>query len=458
LPGRIARTLDLIIFYGLIIFLILVPLPYGSVEPWAQAAFECVVFGLALLWCVYAMLTGSWSAADLRVFHPLIALAAFAVLQSLSWSNSSVGSIKVVNAISADPFESWIFALRVLALAAAGALAATFTRNSSRLRVLGGAIIFDALISSVFGIARSAMQHGDGFLLVLLRTGSGFAQFINKNHFAFLAEPALGLLIALTLLERDARHRRLLYISAIILLWAALVMSQTRGGLIAVTLQMILATAFFLHSRWRSAAGENARVSGRPIVVAALALASVLMIATATAIWLGGDQLSTGIETASSEIRADDADHLGARRRDIWQATLRMARAHPVFGVGLGGYWAEIPLYHRASGLLTPQQAHNDYLELLASGGIVALGLFLWFVVALFRVSRKALNTFHGLQRVFAVGALIGIAGIAIHSLIEFGLHITSNAVIFMMLLALLSLNPIKQRLAPQAHRSAAFN
>ena len=453
----LARTLDVTIFYGLIALLILVPLPYGSVEPWAQAAVECVVFGLALLWCLHATLTSSWSRVDLRVFYPLIALAAFAVLQSLSWSNSSIGGIKVVSAISADPYESWVFALRLLTLAVAGALAATFTHNSSRLRVLVAAIILDALATSVFGIARATMQHGDGFLLASLRTGGGFAQFINKNHFAFLVEPALGLLVAMTLLERDAGHRRLFYISAIILLWAALVMSQTRGGLIAVALQFILAAAYFVYSRRRSREPHKAAASGRAMVMAAI-VAGVVISATATTGWLGGDQLSTGIETASSEIRSDDVEHWGARRRDIWQATLRMARAHPVLGAGLGGYWEEIPEYHNGSGVLTPQQAHNDYLELLASGGIVGAGLFVWFAVSLFRISRRALNTSTGRQRVFAVGALIGIAGVAIHSMIEFGLHITSNAVLLVMLLALLSLNPIKQRLSAQEHRSAAFN
>jgi O-antigen ligase len=455
---RVARALDAIIFYSLIALLILAPLPYGSVESWAQAAVECTVFGLALLWCIHAMLTGSWSTGDLRLFFPLIALAAFAVLQSLSWSNSSIAGIKVVNAISADPFESCIFALRLLTLVVTAALAVGFTRNSSRLRILVGAIIFDAILSSVFGIARSTLQHGDGFLLASLRGGGGFAQFINKNHFAFLVEPAVGLLLAMTLLERHAGHRRLFYISALILLWAALVMSQTRGGLIAVSFQMILAAVFFLYSRRRFAEERRAPARARAIFVTAMALAGVLLVVASTIIWLGGDQLSTGIQTASTEIKSDDAEQLGARRRDIWRATLRMARAHPVFGAGLGGYWAEIPMYHNASGVLSPQQAHNDYLELLASGGIIAVGLFLWFAVAFFRVSRKALQRFTSLQRVFAAGAIIGIAGVAVHSMIEFGLHITSNAVIFVMLLAVLSLNPIKQRLSAQEHRSAAFN
>ena len=60
-----------------------------------------------------------------------------------------------------------------------------------------------------------------------------------------------------------------------------------------------------------------------------------------------------------------------------------MFKANPVSGVGLGGYWAAIPAYHDASGSLTPQEAHNDYLELLASGGIVGAAFGGWFLFVL---------------------------------------------------------------------------
>jgi len=174
---------------------------------------------------------------------------------------------------------------------------------------------------------------------------------------------------------------------------------------------------------------------------------------------LGGDQLSTGIQTATTEITSDASEvHEGARRRDIWRATMRMARAHPIFGAGLGGYWAEIPVYHDASGVLTPQQAHNDYLELLASGGLIGAALFVWFAIALVRQCRKALQTLAGFQRVIAFGSIIGIFGVAVHSLVEFGLHITCNALCFVILLSILSLNNLNQRPVAQEHRSAAFN
>ena len=66
-----------------------------------------------------------------------------------------------------------------------------------------------------------------------------------------------------------------------------------------------------------------------------------------------------------------------------------MFAAHPILGVGLGGYWIGITAYHDASGLMTPQEAHNDYLELLSSGGVIGFAIGVWFVVAVVRAARR---------------------------------------------------------------------
>jgi len=453
--AHVLRLLDATIFYGLIAVLVFTPLPYGSVEPWSHALFACAVFALGLFWCIHATLNRSWVVPDLRLFLPLIALAALAALQSFSWSQSEIAGVRVVQALSADPFESWIFAMRLLALTLAGVIAVRFTHGSLRLVILVSAIIFIAIASAAFGIVRLTMQHADGFVLSSLRMGGGFAQFINRNHFAFIIEPAMGLLVALTLLRAGSGSRKLFYVSAIILLWAALVMSRSRGGVIAVTAEMILAASIFLYARKsRVTTEKNWTRRARSVATTAIAVAAILLIIATTMIWLGGDQLSTGVETATTEITTDASDtHEGARRRDIWRATMRLARAHPIAGAGLGGYWAEIPVYHDASGVLTPQQAHSDYLELLASGGLIGAAIFVWFVFALVQQCRQALQTFTGFQRIVALGSIIGISGIAVHSLIEFGLHITANALAFVILLAVLSLKNLNQ-LPPGARAS----
>ena len=112
-----------------------------------------------------------------------------------------------------------------------------------------------------------------------------------------------------------------------------------------------------------------------------------------------------------------------------------MFAAHPIVGVGLGAYWIGITAYHEASGLMTPQEAHNDYLELLSSGGLIGLALGIWFAVAVVRRIRQNLSTDIGYKRAVRLGAVLGITGVAAHSLVDFGLHIMTNAVVFIVLI-----------------------
>jgi O-antigen ligase len=114
-----------------------------------------------------------------------------------------------------------------------------------------------------------------------------------------------------------------------------------------------------------------------------------------------------------------------------------MIKAHPILGVGMGGYWAAVPMFHNASGSMTPQEAHNDYLELLASGGLVGLGLGICFAVVVCKRTFLNLRAPNRFCRAACFGATIGIAGVAVHSLVDFGLHMIVNALTFTTLIVI---------------------
>jgi O-antigen ligase len=448
---RVISLLDSLIFYGVVVLIALTAIPYGTVDSWSQALFECAVFFLTLLWIVHGFIEGSWRAGNSRLLWPLIGLVSLAVVQSIAWTQTNLGGERVWVALSADPFETRAFVFRMAALVLVALLVIRFTSNTRRLGVLVHAVIVVAIGSALFGIARQAMQHGDGFVLSRLPFEMGFAQFINKNHFAFLVEMALGLIIGIAFMRRSRHDRILLYLSLLLLLGASIILSRSRGGLMAVAVQLIFASLLFVKSRTFSRHNrlhQRSRMRWiRSLGVTVIAAGVLVMIILAGVIGLGGDQLATGFETASDEIKGAQQSemHEGARRRDIWRATWLMFKAHPIAGAGLGGYWAEVPVHHTASGVLTPQQAHNDYLELLASGGALATGLFVWFAVVLIRQARQSVTTTHGFQRAAVLGAIISVAGVAVHSLVDFGLHITINALGFVILLGILSLKPFEE-------------
>jgi O-antigen ligase len=344
---------------------------------------------------------------------PMLALSALAFVQTLSFGSQDLAGITVSNTITADPSQTRFFALQMLALTAWLALLYRYASSEHRVRVLVYTILAIAVASAIFGILRQATQHQTGFVLPLLRQGQGYGQFVNKNHFAYLMEIAFGLGIGLAIGKRE---RLLMYFALLLPIWTALVLSNSRGGILAMLVQIVSAALLL---SWRS-------LSALRVVLLVVLVAGVLF----GTLWVGGDRLASNFGNATREL--NPVEDAGVSRNEIWRATLKMFAAHPIAGVGLGGYWIGITAYHDASGLMTPQEAHNDYLELLSSGGLIGLAIGVWFVVTLIREARR--NFDDGYLR---LGAILGITGVAAHSLVDFGLHIFINAIVFLVLIVI---------------------
>jgi O-antigen ligase len=303
-----------------------------------------------------------------------------------------------------------------------------------------------AAASAIFGILRQTTQRGVGFGLPLLLPELGYGQFINKNHFAYLMEMSLGLVLGLILGGGVKRDQALIYFAALLPLWIGLVLCGSRGGLVAMMAQLVVAALLFsvVARRRSSSKSESKLLRLTRLWPVRLLLVFVLVAGVFLGtIWLGGDQLATRIEESRNELSVDTAGtRQGASRNEIWKATLKLISAHPILGVGMGGYWAAIPAYHDASGTLTPQEAHNDYLELLASGGLVGLVLGVWFAVTVFLRTRENMAARNRFRRAACLGAAIGIAGVAVHSLVDFGLHAIVNALVFTTLIVIATSKP----------------
>lgn len=453
LGGRIiSRT----IFASLLLLLFLAPIPYGTVDSWWQALIECAVFALTALWLIDWLLTGRLKlSAHLTLLAPLLALCAFALVQTMPlWPQPTpVGLLR--RAISFDPYETRLAAVRLLTLTLALALLLRYTDSPRRLRLLVYTVIGIGLISALFGLTRQVAQRGaTGFLLPRLLPNSGYAQFINKNHFAFLAELSLGLLAGLVVGRGVPRQRLLLYGALAIPLWTALVLSNSRGGILAMLCQtLFLGISFNLRPGAPQAptVPDRANRSANRAVTTSLRLTLVVALLASIVsgmIWLGGDPLATRLASVREEVGTETTEPTHTGRAAIWQASWRLWLAHPITGSGLGGYWMAITAYHDGSGELVPQQAHNDYLELLASGGLIGAALAIWFIAALLKRARRQLADPEPFRRAVALGALTGLFGVAVHSLVDFGLHLTGIALLAVALVVLATNEETQRRLA----------
>jgi O-antigen ligase len=118
--------------------------------------------------------------------------------------------------------------------------------------------------------------------------------------------------------------------------------------------------------------------------------------------------------------------------------------SHPIVGSGLGALVAVYPRYEIYYDGRVVDHVHNDYVELLAESGVLGLlccGAFLW---VMFRRAGAVFIAEQGhFSRAYHTGATVGVAGLLLHSVVDFNLHIPSNALLFLLLSHLATSEPL---------------
>src|SRR5439155_24622406 len=152
---------------------------------------------------------------------------------------------------------------------------------------------------------------------------------------------------------------------------------------------------------------------------------------------IGGTIAVGGSGVFTRLIGTANADDPTTGRSHFWSVTLDVIKAYPIAGSGLGSFSVIYTRYDSRNGYYRLEQAHNDYLQVLADGGIVGGILGLSFLVILFGKGFARRETEDKFRRGVATGALAGCFAVLIHSFFDFTLHTTSNALLFLILASL---------------------
>lgn len=435
--------LSRIIFCSLLALFPLAAVIHGNYTHRVEGLLECVVFILACLSIVGGWFSGGRRATARCLSYPVLGIAILALVQTLP----SLNVIKrwSLGIISADPFETRLFALKLLALIVFGELLIQHVCSKRRLQLLIFVLLLVGVASCAFGLGRHLIDNTLSLGAVV--SEPSFGQFSNRNHFAFLMEMTFGLILGL--ITMGWRQGKLLItVAAAGLVCTAVILTHSRGGILSMSMQM----GFFLLAGPIMARGtlndeSIVRLPGQPkrrfnpIVRRAALMACLLVAITTGALMVGGAGIAQRFSSVAEELKPQDLAHRHhTRRREIWSATIHLIGANPIAGIGFGAYGAAIPQYHDATGEFQLQEAHNDYLELLASGGLVGGCLGAWFMVAIFLRARKCLQSITDpFRRAVWLGSLTGLIAVAVHSVVDFGLHIFVNALVFTALTVLAS-------------------
>ena len=433
-------------------------LAFGAVYPWAftPLAIACASIGLAALFIerrgrppIGALAIGLL-AIGVAIGLQLVPLPAAVLARVSPGSDGFLNQYELsytvmhqAHPISIAPASTavglMLFAAFALFLLGLSRLASVAAASS-----IGRPLIWFGIVLALVGIAQYTLTADEVHPLIYgfwqpRFNSHPFGPFVNPNHFAgwmLMALPLAlaafydGLLRAIHPAPRPHKDRMallgspqfgvlMMFVLSCFVMGLSLVMTRSRSGIAAFALGSVLAG-------WVVFRQQTGRVA-KAVVAAAF-----LVLLLGTAGWAGFD-------AAFGKFLADRQGLSMGGRIGAWKDTLQIIRRFPLTGSGLDTYGTAMILYQTGTRALHFQEAHNDYLQLAAEGGLL-VGLPVLFTAAVFvrdvrRRFREAPKK--GTTYWFRVGAAIGLVSIALQSLVEFSLQMPGNAALFAVLAAI---------------------
>ncbi len=344
-------------------------LMWGILTIWVQGWWAWSLFQIAIF------LLAAWRIGKTSNFRPApidTALAAAA-----AWPLVQLAVTRTVNR-----GETWVAALNWWTFLIVFLLAVSLCESAGTRRPFLRAIVLAGAALAALSVAQYYSSAGKIFWIF----PSGYADgvlgpFVNRDQYAAWVE----LLLPASLYMAATGRRAALYGVAAAVLLGSVIAGASRAGS-ALALAEVLGVALALAARRSASRKTLTRRSLQFVLLAAVAIA--------VAGWQG---LRDRIVGPASEVL----------RVDAVRASVAMVWDRPWTGSGLGT-WPE--MYPRYAGLDTGvkvNQAHNDWAQWAAEGGLPFLGIMLVFAALL---CRPAVRSIFGL----------GVAAFLLHALVDF--------------------------------------
>jgi O-antigen ligase len=432
LPSRFA-------FLILCSAIILSALAFGTVHYWAQAVFFLGAVAILTLWVVDSWILGAFRISLNILQLPLLGFLLLGFVQLLplrSAGNTGALPISLTRSLSLDPYATRLVLIELTALLIYFVATLIFLDTPKRLHLLVRTITIFGFFLAIFGLTQSIVSPTKIYWIRELSQSTAFGPFINRHHFAGYMELTLALPLGLLFSGAIEKEKRLIYLFVAGLMAVALIMTNSRGGLISLVAEilfLVTTMGFRRHHKKHESATKKPRIKSAAIK-AGLGLALVLAL-------FGGVVMLGGEEALSRIVGSVNTDDPTTGRAHFWGVTVDIIQNHPLIGTGLGAFGVVYTGYDSRNGLYRLEQAHNDYLQILSDAGILGAALGLFFVISLFRIGFNRRESRDDFRRGVATGALAGCFGVLVHSFFDFTLHTPSNALLFLVLAALATVN-----------------
>jgi O-antigen ligase len=415
----VLTEVDGILLYGPFALLMFGPLAFGSVEPWSMLLFELGSILLVLLWLAKQCFSESIKIHVNPLFLPMLIFAGLVLIQ-------------IMFGLSASRSDTISQTLLYLAYGMLSFLVTQTLRRNSQARMVATILVIYGVAIAVFALLQGVAPNGKIYWLRVPRLGGRiYGPYVNHNHYAGLMEMLVPIPLVVALSRLAADKTRIAAGVAAAIMAGTIFLSGSRGGMISVFAEFaVLAVICFRQRR-------SLRI--------AMGVAAFAVVLISLLVWLGGKELTSTVGSISSEARGEIS---GGTRFSIAKDGIRMFAHRPVLGWGLGSFPVMYPHFRSFYTNFFVNEAHNDYVQLLAEMGIFGFGTMVWFLVATFRQARRKLTKWTTeVSGAATLACTLGVIGILVHSLVDFNLQIPANAALFYVVCSIAAAPPLLQRL-----------
>lgn len=390
---------------GLLIF---APLARGAVHNWAIGIIFLTVLTALALYLSAGIWTGSLHWIKTPLDWPILALVCLTIFSYF---------------FSVHRPTSLLAALQLLSCIAVYYLVIHTVRSRAQVKQLVYVLLGVSVFLALFGLIKSMgynpfpwweYAHQKYSILVT-------ATFGNHNHLAGWLEMTIPLVLGFMIFREKSRLKSM-SLPLILMLIAALIFSQSRGGWISMLVAFMF-MSFWLYRR-------------SSIITTRWAVIMINIVFVVGFFIAASSSVTDRMLTAQAGLEEGNL----STRIIVWNGVVDMVDTNPIFGTGPGTFSLAFPKYQSPGGYHARfVYAHNDYLDFTAEYGLGLLAIIVWMIIALYRDGLNKMRSKNSLTRGITLGALTGITAILVHSFVDFNLHIPANALLFSVLAALIS-------------------
>lgn len=300
-------------------------------------------------------------------------------------------------------------------------------------RLLLSAVVFTALVQATEAMVQAWLPK-IGLQMMDFYGTAPYGIFQQRNLLASWLATGGGIALYLALTART-RRRALSWVLTLYPLCTALVLSQSRTGILGMLLSALM--VFF---------ADGPRLRQRP-----LAVLRRIMLLTSLLVWCGGVSLWAMPSGMPADLTHETSN---VQRMLMLEGTAAMISQHPLEGSGLGSFEVLFPQVIEDIGLRMASSSvthpHNELMYVAAEGGVTALvgllliaGVWVWPLVYRLRhpnycgTCPDTGRWLHAHEGLSGGGWLLPLTGlpIVVHMMTEYPLYLSAPHLLLLILL-----------------------